>query len=72
MAGRPLDAMALIGVGLRQLSMAPPCVGPVKAMIRSADTAILADFVSHLTTLRQASVRADLRAFAHDHGIALA
>ncbi len=72
MAGRPLDAMALIGVGLRQLSMAPPCVGPVKAMVRSADTAVLTDFVSHLTTVRQASVRSDLRAFAHDHGIALA
>jgi phosphotransferase system enzyme I (PtsP) len=72
MAGRSLDAMALIGVGLRQLSMAPPCVGPVKAMIRTADAAVLADFVSHLTTLRQASVRADLRAFAHDHSIALA
>ena len=72
MAGRPLDAMALVGVGLRQLSMAPPCVGPVKAMIRSADAAVLADFVSHLATLRQASVRADLRAFASDHGIALA
>ena len=72
MAGRPLDAMALIGVGLRQLSIAPPCVGPVKAMVRTADAAGLADFVSHLTTLRQVSVRADLRAFAHDHGIALA
>ncbi|MFZ1413126.1 MAG: phosphoenolpyruvate--protein phosphotransferase [Defluviicoccus sp.] len=72
MAGRPLDAMALIGIGLRQLSMAPPCIGPVKAMVRTADAAVLADFVSHLTTLRQVSVRADMRAFAHDHGIALA
>ena len=72
MAGQPLDAMALIGVGLRQLSVAPPCVGPIKAMVRSANAAALADFVGHLSTLRQASVRSDLRAFAYDHGITLA
>ena len=32
-AGRPLEAMALIGLGFRALSMAPSAVGPVKAML---------------------------------------
>ena len=37
MAGRPLEAMALIGLGFRSISMAPASVGPVKAMILSLD-----------------------------------
>ena len=33
MAGRPLSAMALLALGFRSISMAPPSLGPVKAMI---------------------------------------
>ena len=33
MAGRPVEAMALIGLGYRRLSMSPASVGPVKAML---------------------------------------
>ena len=35
MAGRPLDAMALLGLGIRTLSMQPGQIGPIKMMIRS-------------------------------------
>ncbi len=38
MAGEPLDAMALVGLGFRVLSMNPGGVGPVKAMVRSLDS----------------------------------
>ncbi len=38
LAGRPLEAMALIGLGFRDLSMSPAAVGPVKAMLRTLDT----------------------------------
>ncbi|NDV88681.1 phosphoenolpyruvate--protein phosphotransferase [Aurantimonas aggregata] len=41
MAGRPLSAMALIGLGFRSISMAPPSIGPVKAMIVEMDVADL-------------------------------
>lgn len=41
MAGRPLDAMALIGIGASRLSITPAAVGPVKAMIRSLDASAL-------------------------------
>jgi phosphotransferase system enzyme I (PtsP) len=37
MAGRPLEAMALIGIGAESFSITPAGVGPVKAMIRSLD-----------------------------------
>ncbi|NVK47674.1 MAG: peptidase, partial [Rhodobacteraceae bacterium] len=37
LAGRPLEAMALIGLGYRDLSMSPASLGPVKAMLRTLD-----------------------------------
>ncbi|BBD98689.1 phosphoenolpyruvate--protein phosphotransferase [Sphingobium amiense] len=37
MGGRTLEAMALIGLGIRRLSITPASVGPVKAMIRAID-----------------------------------
>ncbi|MEJ8475739.1 phosphoenolpyruvate--protein phosphotransferase [Roseibium algae] len=37
LAGRPLEAMALIGLGFRYLSMSPASLGPVKAMLRTLD-----------------------------------
>ncbi|GAA4713340.1 phosphoenolpyruvate--protein phosphotransferase [Sphingomonas lutea] len=39
MAGRPLEAMALIGIGAENVSITPAAVGPIKAMVRSIDTA---------------------------------
>ena len=42
MAGRPLEAMTLIGLGFRSISMAPASVGPVKAMVLSLDAGNLA------------------------------
>lgn len=37
MGGRPLEAMALIGLGIDRLSITPAAVGPIKAMVRSLD-----------------------------------
>ena len=42
MASRPLEAMALIGLGIHHLSLTPSEVGPVKAMLRSIDAGRLA------------------------------
>lgn len=41
MGGRPLEAMALIGLGIDRLSITPAAVGPIKAMVRSLDRAAL-------------------------------
>ena len=71
MAGRPLEAMALIGLGYRALSMSPLAVGPVKAMIRSLQVSSLAPYLDSLLVLPDASLRDKLRAFARDHGVVL-
>lgn len=42
LAGRPLEAMALIGLGFRDLSMSPASIGPVKTMLRTLDAGRLA------------------------------
>lgn len=37
LAGNPLTAMALLGLGFRSISMSPAAIGPVKAMLLSLD-----------------------------------
>lgn len=71
MASRPLEAMALIGVGLRQLSLAPSEVGPVKAMLRSLEVGRLCDFLQRLLDVPDHSLRGRLQAYAQDHGVVL-
>ncbi len=71
MAGRPLEAMALVGLGLRRLSAAPVAIGGLKTMIRSLDVAALTEYLDVLCTGQQKTVRDSLKAFARDRGIAL-
>jgi len=68
-AGRPLEAMALISIGFRRLSMPPPAIGPVKEMIRSMDARPVAQFVHSLLERPRVSIRQRLRDFAIDHNI---
>jgi phosphotransferase system enzyme I (PtsP) len=71
MAGRPLEAMALIGTGLRTLSMQPPYIGPVKMMIRSLDSREITDFVDRQCDRSDHSLRTRLSAFAAERGIVI-
>src|SRR5215469_13500572 len=71
MAGRPLDAMALIGLGLRTLSMQPANIGPVKMMIRSVNLADVSKFVERLCGRTDHSLRTRLAAFAAERGVVL-
>lgn len=71
MAGRPLDAMALIGLGLRTLSMSPGQIGPVKMMIRSLNYAEISQYVEKLCGRTDHSLRSRLAAFAAERGIVL-
>jgi phosphotransferase system enzyme I (PtsP) len=71
MAGNPLEAMALIAVGFRTLSMAPTSIGPVKTMIRSLDAGAVADYVDEIGGRPDHSLRPKLEAYARDHDIAL-
>jgi phosphotransferase system enzyme I (PtsP) len=71
MAGRPLDAMALLGLGIRTLSMAPGQIGPIKMMIRSLHLGEVAAFVDRLCGRTDHSLRTRLSAFAAERGIVL-
>jgi len=75
MAGRPLEAMALIGLGIRSLSMSAASVGPVKAMLLALDTRPLAELVARSLegtdpeTGAADTLRSKLRAFAERRNI---
>ncbi|MCF8479779.1 MAG: phosphoenolpyruvate--protein phosphotransferase [Rhodospirillum sp.] len=71
MASRPLEALALTGLGFRFLSLAAPGMGPVKQMILSTNLSDVKPYVMSLLDLPDVSVRGKLRAFAKDHGIEL-
>ncbi len=71
MAGDPLAAMALIGVGIRELSMSPANIGPVKSMILSLDMAAMSGYLNTLLSSAAPSIRSHLNAFARDHGITI-
>ena len=71
MAGRPIEAMALIGIGFRNLSAPARTVGAVKTMICGLDAGALAGFVTTLLTLPDHSIRERLRDYAIDHRIEL-
>ena len=69
--GKPLEAMALIGLGFRHLSMSPAAIGPVKAMVLGLDVAAVRAFID--TEMARAGDGATLRpalsAFAKAHGV---
>ncbi|HEX4156842.1 MAG TPA: phosphoenolpyruvate--protein phosphotransferase [Rhizomicrobium sp.] len=71
MAGRPLEAMALIGTGLRCLSMQAANIGAVKMMIRSLDTRQITDFVDRQCDRSDHSLRTRLSAFAAERGVVI-
>jgi phosphoenolpyruvate-protein phosphotransferase len=59
MAGDPVAALVLVGLGIRRLSMAPSSLGPVRRAIRGSDAAVLAASARRLMDLGSA---ADVRA----------
>jgi phosphotransferase system, enzyme I, PtsP len=69
MAGEPLEAMALAALGFRSLSMAPPAVGPVRAMARSLDLGAAGAFLRRLLDAPEPSLRRRLHSYARDHGV---
>ena len=69
MAGNPLEAMVLLGLGLRSLSMAPASVGPVKAMILSMDAGKVTDKLEKLLKTPDTDIREQLIDFAEKESI---
>ena len=71
MGGRPLEAMALIGIGIEQLSITPAAIGPIKAMIRSLDAARVRVKLEQLLEKPPASMRKTLSDWAKRHKVAI-
>ena len=71
MAGNPIEAMVLIALGFRTLSLTPTAVGPVKTMIRSLDAAALGHYLDEIGDRPEHSLRRWLEAYARDHAITL-
>ena len=69
MAGRPIEAMALIGLGYRSISMAPASVGPVKSMILSLDAGAIERWFQANIHSGEGSLRARLKRFAEEQGV---
>ncbi|MBB5711272.1 phosphotransferase system enzyme I (PtsP) [Sphingomonas xinjiangensis] len=72
MGGRPLEAMALIGLGIRRLSITPAAVGPIKAMVRSLDHQGVRALVTTLLAEPRTPMRDALTAWAAERSIELA
>ncbi|MEP7316339.1 MAG: phosphoenolpyruvate--protein phosphotransferase [Sphingomicrobium sp.] len=71
MGGRALEALALIGLGVRSLSITPAAVGPIKAMIRSMDLAATEKKVAKLIEVPKRDTRRILADWAKRQKIAL-
>lgn len=72
MAGQPLEAMVLIALGFRTLSVSAQSVEAVKVMVPTLDTRQLIPYLAHLMNSREHSVRQRLLSFAQDHKVNLA
>jgi phosphotransferase system enzyme I (PtsP) len=71
MAGRPLEAMALIGIGAESFSITPAGVGPVKAMVRSLDAAAIRARMDQLLDRPPRDTRKALTEWARKHKVVI-
>ena len=71
MAGRPLEAMALVGIGATNLSITPAGVGPVKAMVRSLDAAAVRSRLDQLLAKPPKDMRRALAEWARKHSVTI-
>ena len=71
MGGRPLEAMALIGLGIEALSITPAGVGPIKAMVRSLDASAVRTRVQTLLQKPPRSMRKALADWAKRHDVTI-
>jgi phosphotransferase system enzyme I (PtsP) len=71
MAGRPLEAMALVGIGAESFSITPASVGSVKAMVRSLDAAAIRSRLEQLLARPPRDMRKALGDWARRHCVTI-
>lgn len=69
MGGRRLEALALLGIGFRRLSITPVAVGPIKELVRKVDLAEITAAMNGWLSSPPVSMRAELSAWAEARGI---
>ncbi len=71
LAGHKLEAMALIGIGFRQISMTPAQIGPVKEMLRSLPVGLLEERLNDCLngSVSKGTIRTLLEDFAKEHQV---
>src|SRR6059058_5247055 len=69
MGGRPLEAMALVGIGAENVSITPAAVGPLKAMVRSLDAAAIRGRMEQVLAKPPKDMRKALGEWARRHNV---
>ena len=69
MGGRRLEALAMIGLGIRRLSITPAAVGPIKELVRRVDTREISQAMNGWLANPPADMRAELRTWAEARDI---
>ena len=69
MGGRRLEALALLGIGFRRLSITPAAVGPIKELVRKVDLQEITGAMSDWLRAPPPSMRAALTEWAEARGI---
>ena len=69
MGGRRLEALALIGLGIRRLSITPAAVGPIKELVRQLDVREISEAMEGWLTNPPGNLRSQLQAWATEREI---
>jgi phosphotransferase system enzyme I (PtsP) len=69
MGGRRLEAIALLGIGYRRLSITPAAVGPIKELVRKIDLKEITEQMTQWLLSPPPDMRAALKAWAEERDI---
>ena len=69
MGGRRLEALALLGIGVRRLSITPAAVGPIKELVRKVDLPEITEAMNQWLSNPPTSLRDTLAQWAAERGI---
>jgi phosphotransferase system, enzyme I, PtsP len=69
MGGRQLEALALLGLGIRRLSITPAAVGPIKELVRRIDLGEIEAALDGWLAQPPANLRAAISAWAAARGV---
>lgn len=69
MGGRRLEALALMGIGYRRLSITPAGVGPIKELVRQVDLSEITEAMNGWLANSDINLRQELQAWATERNI---